>query len=189
MKPSLIIVGLGNPGKAYEHTRHNLGFLAIDALIETFGEGGWEDRKKFESIVCEGRVVTVPVLFVKPQTFMNNSGEALQKIVDFYKLNAAEQVLVLFDDIDIPLGTFRIKQKGGPGTHNGMKSIVDHLGEDFARLKIGLGAPPKEQDLATWILSGLTAEEKKEVTKVCTELPAALKNFVLGETQNQKEGG
>lgn len=187
MKPSLIIVGLGNPGKAYENTRHNLGFLAIDALKETFGEGEWEDRKKFESIVCEGRVVTVPVLFVKPQTFMNNSGEAIHKIVEFYKLNASQQVLVVFDDIDIPLGTFRIKHKGGPGTHNGMKSIVDHLGEDFARLKIGLGAPPKEQDLATWILSGLTAEEKIETTQIFGQLPEAITDFVLGETQNQKD--
>lgn len=187
MKPSLIIVGLGNPGKAYEHTRHNLGYLALDSLVETFGEGEWEERKKFQSVVYEGRIVTVPVLFVKPTTFMNNSGEALRKIVDFYKLNPAEQIIVLFDDIDLPLGTLRLRKKGGPGTHNGMKSIVEQLGEDFPRLKLGLGSPPKTHDLATWILSGLSAEEGEAVEKMFHEMPLLLKDFVL-EEDHQKEG-
>ncbi len=187
MKPSLIIVGLGNPGKAYEKTRHNLGFRAVDLLVETFGEGDWEDRKKFSSIACEGRIVTVPVLFVKPQTYMNDSGDAVQKIVEFYKIDPAEQLLVIFDEIDIPLGTVRLKMKGGPGTHNGMKSIVERIGEEFPRLRLGLGGPTKGQDLATWILSALTKEELGALNSIFKDLPETLKEFVLSDTHKQKE--
>src|SRR4051812_25711065 len=121
MKPSLIIVGLGNHGASYEMTRHNAGFRVLDVLSESFGTDKWSLRQKFMAEVHEGRVVMAPVLLVKPQTFMNRSGESIRKILDFYKLDH-RNILVLCDDIDLPLGDVRLRMKGGPGTHNGLKS-------------------------------------------------------------------
>ena len=186
VKPSLVIIGLGNPGKAYERTRHNAGFLAMDSLVKEFGEGEWEELKKFHALVCEGRIGTVPVLFVKPQTFMNRSGETVSKIIEFYKLNPKEQLLVLFDEIDIESGEMRLRMKGGPGTHNGMKSIVERIGEEFPRIKIGFGPQPKDRDLATWILSAMTKDEVEEMHKNFSELPQMLKKFVMEELQDQE---
>lgn len=188
MKPSLVIIGLGNPGKAYERTRHNAGFLAVDTLVEQFGEGEWDERKKFQAIVCEGRIGTVPVLFVKPQTFMNRSGESVAKVIEFYKLNPKEQVIVLFDEVDIASGEVKLKMKGGPGTHNGMKSIVEHIGEEFPRIKIGFGPQPAGRDLATWILSAMTKEEYTAMMDCIQKLPAMLKTFVMEETGEEQEG-
>ena len=182
MKPSLVIVGLGNPGKEYEDTRHNAGFWAIETLAAEFAEGKWKAAPKFTADICEGRIVTVPILFVKPTTFVNRSGEAVKKLVSFYGLNAAEQLLVCSDDIDLPLGELRFRSKGGPGTHNGLRSVVDHIGEAFPRLRIGLGTPPSGADLATWVLNRVTAEEKAAITQALTQAPALVRNFVLGDS-------
>lgn len=179
VKPSLIVIGLGNHGNTYERTRHNAGWMAVDRLVETYGEGEWKDAQKFASVALEGRVVTAPVLFVKPQTYMNRSGEAIRKIVDFYKLDPAQQILVLCDDIDIPLGTLRLKRKGGPGTHNGLKSIVEQFGEDFPRLRIGIGPKPAQGDLSAWVLSRFSEEEQKALDETIATLPEVLKSFVL----------
>ncbi len=181
MRPSLVIVGLGNPGKNYENTRHNAGFRAIDVLSQAFGEGEWQEKDKFQSYIQEARVVTVPVLLVKPQTYMNLSGDAVHKLVDFYKLNPAEQLLVLCDDIDLPLAELRLRRKGGPGTHNGLKSIVHVLGEDFARLRIGLGDHPKGADLTAWVVSAFSKADAETVDAALQELPALVRNFVLEE--------
>jgi PTH1 family peptidyl-tRNA hydrolase len=180
MKPSLLLIGLGNPGKSYETTRHNTGFQAIDALSKDAGEGEWKDAAKFQSFVQEGRIVTVPVLLVKPLTFMNRSGEAIKKLTDFYKLDPKEQVLVLCDDIDLPLGELRLRKSGGPGTHNGLKSVVEHFGEDFPRLRIGIGSQPSGADLATWVLSGQTPEEKTVLSESFQKIPDMVKEYVLG---------
>jgi PTH1 family peptidyl-tRNA hydrolase len=179
IKPSLVVIGFGNPGKSYEHTRHNAGFLALDHLSKTFGEGEWKDAQKFLSVSQEARIVTVPVLFLKPQTFMNRSGEAVRKVVDFYKLNQKEQVLVVVDDIDIPLGTVRLRKEGSAGTHNGLKSMVEQFGEEFPRLRIGIGSKPEGADLANWVLSRFSAEEEKELMKSIETLPEMIKNFVM----------
>ena len=179
MKPSLLIAGLGNPGKAYDRTRHNAGFQALDVLGETFGQGAWKEQQKFSALVQEARVVTVPVLLVKPLLFMNRSGEPLRKMIDFYKLNPAEQLLVLCDDIDIPLGTVRLRKNGGPGTHNGLKSLVEQFGEGFARLRIGIGPNPEAADLATWVLSAPTTEEAAALKKSLAALPAMISEFIL----------
>jgi peptidyl-tRNA hydrolase, PTH1 family len=178
MKPSLVVIGLGNPGKSYERTRHNAGWLALDALSAAFGEGDWKDAQKFEAISQEGRIGVVPVLFVKPHTFMNLSGTSVRKIVDFYKLNPKEQIIIVNDEIDIPLGELRLRMKGGPGTHNGLKSVVEHFGEDFPRLRIGIGPKPEKGDLANWVLSRLTEEEEKRLTETFLQLPEMLKSFV-----------
>jgi len=180
VKPSLVIIGLGNPGKTYAKTRHNAGFQAVDALSAAFGEGEWQEKQKFLSVAQEARIVTVPILLVKPQTFMNRSGEAIQKIVEFYKLNPAEQILVLCDDIDLPLGTTRLRTSGGPGTHNGLRSIALTFGENFPRLRIGIGPQPASGDLATWVLSVPTEEERTALTDSLAGIPEAVKDFVLG---------
>lgn len=182
MKPSLILVGLGNPGASYEHTRHNLGFQAVDRLSEEFGEGEWKDAQKFLSIAQEGRIVTAPILLVKPQIYMNRSGEAIRKFIDFYKLDPKSQVLVFCDDIDLPLGEIRIRRNGGPGTHNGLRSIVELLGEDFARARIGLGEHPTGEALAAWVLSVPPADERKTLEKALKLLPELVKKFVLEGT-------
>lgn len=179
MKPSLIIVGLGNPGANHEATRHNAGFWAIDQLSNEYGEGDWEEKQKFISHIQEARILTIPVLLVKPQTYMNRSGEAIQKLVSYFKLDPSEQLLVLTDDIDLPLAELRLKKKGGPGTHNGLKSIVDIYGEDFPRLRIGLGDKPSGADLAAWVLSKPPKEDRTELDEVIATIPSAVKEYVM----------
>ncbi len=179
MKPSLIIAGLGNPGQQYVRTRHNVGFLAIDALSEAAGEGEWKESSKFDALIQEARIVTAPVLLVKPQTYMNLSGESLRKIVDFYKLDPARQLIVLCDDIDVNLGEARFREKGGPGTHNGLKSIVERFGEDFPRIRVGIGPKPVTGDLAAWVLSVPPEEERTILDGVIRNLPERIREFVL----------
>ncbi len=179
VKPSLVIVGLGNPGASYERTRHNVGFLAVDALADAFQTGEWKERQRYQAHACEGRIVTAPVLFLKPTTYMNRSGEAVQKIVNFFKLDPAKQLIVCSDDIDIPLGSMRMRHSGGPGTHNGLKSVVEHIGEQFPRVRIGLGPAPEGVDLSTWVLSRLTDEEEEVLEHVLQKLPDTVRTFVV----------
>lgn len=178
MKPQFLIVGLGNPGKQYESTRHNVGWLALDTLAEELKAGEWSDKPRFLSTVAEAEINGVACLLVKPLTFMNRSGEAIHKLLDFYKLSPALQLLVCCDDIDLPLGTHRLRMTGGPGTHNGLKSIVDSIGENFPRLRIGLGPKPDGVDLASWILSGLTKDEKKALEPSLHFLGTAAKEVI-----------
>lgn len=179
MKPSLLIAGLGNPGRNYERTRHNLGFQAVDRLSETFGQKEWEDKQKFTAKVCEARITAVPVLLLKPQTFMNLSGPALRKAVDFYKLDPREQLLVCCDDIDLPLGTVRLRMRGSAGTHNGLKSVVEQFGEEFPRLKIGIGPKPENIDLAAWVVSALNDEETKALAAIYDGLPEIVTRYIM----------
>jgi peptidyl-tRNA hydrolase, PTH1 family len=188
MKPSLLIVGLGNPGAQYERTRHNSGFQALDILSEEFGEGDWKDKQKFLSTMQEGRVITAPVFLVKPQTYMNRSGEAVHKLINFYDLDPASQLLVLCDDIDLPIGEVRFREKGGAGTHNGLKSIIEHIGEDFSRMRIGLGEQPSGADLANWVLSVPTKEETELISSAYQKLPEMIREFVMGEGKKGREG-
>ncbi len=179
MKPSLVIFGLGNYGKSYEHTRHNAGYMALDVLAEEFGEGEWQDKQKFLGDILEARVGLAPVLLVKPKTYMNLSVDCVRKVVDFYKLNAAEQIIVLSDDIDIALGELRLRKKGGPGTHNGLKSIVDIYGEEFPRIRIGLGEPKTPGvDLASWVLSTMTKEEAQVLGESFVALADMIREFI-----------
>lgn len=155
MKPSCIIVGLGNPGTSYAQTRHNVGWLALDHLAAKLEAGQWKRSEKFD-----GEVATAgAALLLKPHTFMNLSGQSVRKAVDFYKL-PPERVLVLSDDIDVSLGDVRFRQSGGPGTHNGLKSLVETLGEGFARVRLGLGKDNGPMDLAAWVLSVPSKEEQ-----------------------------
>lgn len=152
-----IIVGLGNPGKKYENTRHNMGFIAIDLLSEEYGIK--VDKIKFKSLVGEGRISGQRVVLVKPQTYMNLSGEAIREVMNFYKEDVAN-LIVIYDDFDIPLGTFRIRKKGSAGTHNGMKNIVYLLKDDgFPRIRVGIGSP-KSSDIIDFVIGGVSKAEK-----------------------------
>ena len=186
VKPSLIIIGLGNPGKEYEMTRHNVGFRAVDLLAEEYGTSDWQDKQKFLSHICEARLITFPVLLVKPTTYMNNSGNAIRKLIDFYKLNPVHQLLVICDDIDQLVGESRMRDSGGPGTHNGRKSICDQFGDEYLRLRIGVrGAEAPEgsfqkagMDLSAYILSRPNKEDQEVIDQVITKVPNRLRELV-----------
>lgn len=180
MKPSLVIIGLGNHGSAYERTRHNAGWIALDRLAREFSDATWKDAPKFDAKTCEARVGVAPVLLVKPQTYMNASGDAVRKIVTFYKLEPKTQILVLTDDIDIPLGTLRMRMNGGPGTHNGLKSIADTYGEDWPRIRLGIGPKPEKGDLAVWVLSRFSDDEEKMLEEAIGKVPDMVREYVLG---------
>jgi len=184
MKPTLIIVGLGNPGTSYEATRHNAGFRALDALRVAFeGAEDWKEQAKVQSMTAAIVIGEVSVLLAKPLTFMNRSGEAVQKLVNFYKVDPSFQLLILSDDCDLPLGEIRFRSQGGAGTHNGLKSVVEHVGESFPRIRIGLGNPPAGADLANWVLSVPPAEERAQLEQALRdELPRKVEEFVLGSS-------
>ncbi|MCQ2549660.1 MAG: aminoacyl-tRNA hydrolase [Lachnospiraceae bacterium] len=146
-----IIVGLGNPTKEYEHTRHNVGFDAIDCLADKYGIRIGENKHK--ALIGKGIIEGVKVILVKPQTYMNLSGESLREIVDYYKIDPEDEVIVVYDDISLDVGQLRIRKKGSAGGHNGIKNIILHLGTDvFKRIKVGVGEKPKEIDLVNYVL-------------------------------------
>ncbi|NPV04804.1 MAG: aminoacyl-tRNA hydrolase [Syntrophaceae bacterium] len=145
-----IIAGLGNPGDQYRLTRHNMGFLVLDALADDAGIA--VQKKKFEALLGDGRVGGERVLLVKPQTFMNLSGQAVRQIIDYYQ-KTAEDLIVVHDDLDLPFGTVRIKVGGGDGGHKGVRSIMDHLGDGaFTRVRLGIGKPPFKGDTEHYVL-------------------------------------
>ncbi|MBR6696717.1 MAG: aminoacyl-tRNA hydrolase [Lachnospiraceae bacterium] len=153
-----IIAGLGNPTKEYDKTRHNIGFDVIDALADEYGIR--VDSKKHKALVGSGTIAGQKVVLAKPQTFMNLSGESLRALVDFYKV-PIENVLIIYDDISLDVGRLRIRAKGSAGGHNGIKSIIAHLGsESFPRLKFGVGDKPTGYDLAAYVLGRFSKSER-----------------------------
>ena len=157
---SWLIVGLGNPGKAYDRTRHNAGFRAIDILAETLGCN--IDKGKFQGLYGQTSYKGKKLLLLKPQTFMNLSGRSVLQLSAYFQI-PPQRIIVLFDDISLEPGRLRIRGDGSAGGHNGIKSIIGELGsQDFPRVKIGVGAKPHpEQDLADWVLSTFSAGEEK----------------------------
>ncbi|MDU1316316.1 aminoacyl-tRNA hydrolase [Anaerococcus hydrogenalis] len=153
------IVGLGNPGLKYENTRHNAGFITIDYLARKYDI---DVRKiKFKSLIGQGVISGQKIMLVKPQTYMNNSGEALREIFNYFDFDH-DKLIVIYDDIDIDFGSIRIRKKGSAGTHNGMKSIIYNLKfDDFPRIKVSVGKKPEYMDLANFVLSGFSKEEAK----------------------------
>ena len=153
MDSFFIIVGLGNPGRKYDGSRHNAGFDVIDELVDRYHIGGPERFGK--SMIGKGRIGDRKVILVKPLTYMNLSGEAVQEIVHFYKVDPREDLLVISDDIDLEAGRLRIRKKGSAGGHNGLKNIISVLGtEEFPRIRLGVGAPPHpDYEMMDWVLS------------------------------------
>ena len=175
-----LIVGLGNPGRQYENTRHNAGFITLDVIAEK--AGARVDRIKFKGLCGEGMLGGKKVLFLKPSTFMNLSGQAVQEAMAFYKL-PPEKVLVIFDDISLEPGRLRIRRKGSDGGHNGIKNIIYLSGKDtFPRIKMGVGKKPNPGwDLADWVLSRFTEDELKAIQDAAERAASAAELIVQGK--------
>mgnify|MGYP003560669580 CR=1 FL=1 len=182
-----LIVGLGNPGREYENTRHNIGFAAIDIIAEKYNID--INRKKFKGEYGEGFINGNKVILLKPYTFMNLSGESVREAIDFYKLTE-EEVLIIYDDISLELGRLRIREKGSAGGHNGIKSIINHMGTDvFTRIKIGVGAP--KGDLVNYVLGKFSKEEVnilKQTLDAVTEATADIIDNGAKDAMNKFNG-
>lgn len=161
-----VIVGLGNPGKKYENTRHNIGFMAIDKIKDYYNIS--DERNKFQALVSEKNINGEKILFVKPQTFMNLSGNSVREIINFYKLNPKEDIVIIYDDMDLPLGQLRVKQKGSSGGHNGIKSLIANAGEEFIRVRCGIGE--KNTEVIDYVLGKFSQTEQKETDKMLEEI-------------------
>ena len=181
-KPEYIIAGLGNPGKEYEETRHNAGFLAIDHMAASLGVK--INRAKYDALIAEAKLGGKNVLLMKPQTFMNSSGTAISAAADFYKI-PAENIIILCDDITQKPGKLRIRKSGSAGGHNGLKSIIQWLGTDkFPRVRIGVGEKPNpEYDLADWVLGKFPAEDKKAIAARFDDAKGACEQILSGNLE------
>ena len=176
-----LIVGLGNPGNEYTYTRHNAGFLAIDHIC--LKHGGECQRAKFKALTGEWRVGGKRVLLMKPQTFMNHSGEAIIEAVKFYKI-PPENVIILSDDITLDIGRMRIRKSGSAGGHNGLKSVIEFLGTDkFPRIKIGAGQKPSEYPMVEWVLSKFPKNEEQYLQRIIECVPKALELMISGKEE------
>jgi len=174
-----VIAGLGNPGNRYDNTRHNVGFEAVDLLAHKYSIS--ITRLKFKALSGEGVIGGKRVLLVKPQTFMNLSGESLREIMEWYKL-PIDRLLVIYDDIDLEMGKIRVRGKGSSGTHNGMKSIIYQLQNDgFPRVRIGIGKPPAGWDLADYVLSKFGSESKKVMSESIEKACEAVSTFLSSD--------
>ena len=181
-----VVVGLGNPGKDYSNTRHNIGFDTIDLLAQRNDIN--MNKIKFKSIYGEGNIGGHKVLLVKPQTYMNNSGITVKEIYNFYKV-PIENILVIVDDIDIDFGSVKIKGKGSAGTHNGLKSIIQLLQDDnFPRIKVGIGNKKQGQDLANFVLGRFSKEERNLIDEAILNAANAVETIVredINKAMNQ----
>jgi PTH1 family peptidyl-tRNA hydrolase len=172
-----LIVGLGNPGRKYIHNRHNVGFQCLARLAQVHGLSFAQRRAKASLAV--GKIADIRVVIARPLTYMNLSGQAVRQLVSFYKLSL-EDILVIYDDLDLPLGTIRLRPEGGSGGHKGMRSIIEALGsQTFPRLRVGIGRPP-DNDAVSYVLSDFTADEQIELESVYERVVAAVELF-LGE--------
>lgn len=176
-----LIVGLGNPGAKYEITRHNAGFLWADLFAESLDTE--IKRLKYHALTAEVNIDGHRCLIMKPQTFMNNSGEAVSEAAKFYKI-PLEKIIVVFDDISLPIGKLRVRRKGSAGGHNGIKSLIAHLGsENFPRVKIGVGAKPHpDYDLGDWVLTSFKKEDFPALKEAMVKACDAVKLIVNGST-------
>lgn len=180
-KPEFLIVGLGNPGIQYEDTRHNAGFIMVEALEKKYGFS--VEKHKFKAKVGNAVIGGKNCLVMKPETYMNLSGDAVMEAADFYKI-PCENIIVIFDDISHDVGHMRIRRKGSAGGHNGIKSIIAQLdSEEFPRIKIGVGKKPHpDYDLAKWVLSKFSDDEMKLLDEIKDKVCGAVELMVQGKT-------
>ena len=184
---SWLLVGLGNPGAKYASTRHNMGFLALDGLADR--EGFRFNKLRFRAWTAQWKVGDQQVLVMKPQTYMNLSGESVGEAARFYKI-PADHIIVISDDISLPLGKLRVRGSGSAGGHNGLKNIIAHLGTDaFPRVKVGVGAP--EHDIVDWVIGPFTANERKVIDGVLDRALGAAECIItdgVSAAQNRYNG-
>lgn len=175
----VIIAGLGNPTKEYENTRHNIGFMAVDALADKYDIRVMDCRHR--ALLGKGMIGGTKVVLVKPLTYMNLSGEAIRAVVDYYKVDAASELIVIYDDISLDVGQLRIRKKGSAGGHNGIKNIIANLGDDtFLRIKIGVGEKPKGYDLADYVLGHFNREEQEIMAESLEKVDGAVSLMIEG---------
>jgi PTH1 family peptidyl-tRNA hydrolase len=161
-----LIVGLGNVGKKYEKNRHNVGFMVVDKYREEKGFPDWQEKTKFKAYVSEDFADGKKVVLVKPTTLMNLSGESVRALKDFYKVSNND-ITIIHDELDLPLGTVKIKKGGGSAGHNGLKSLIKHIGEDFSRIRLGVKNDQLEQiDSADFVLANFSGAEKKQLGEI-----------------------
>lgn len=170
---SILLVGLGNPGDQYQNTRHNIGFTMIDAIAENYDFPQYST--KFSSLISNKIINSTKVILLKPQTYMNLSGEALSKVSHFYKI-ALDDIIVFYDDLDLDNSRVKIKKNGGSGGHNGIKSIDQYLGKDYHRFRIGIGKPPVKMETSNYVLSKFSLEEQNSLDSLKKNI---LENFNL----------
>lgn len=181
-----LIIGLGNPEEEYSKTRHNMGFNVINKIAKNYNID--ITREKFNSLYGAGTIEGKKVVLVKPQTYMNLSGQAVREFSNFYKIDK-ENIIVIYDDMDIEKGTMKIRKKGGPGNHNGMKSVVQEINTDeFPRIRIGIGTPEYKNDMVNYVIGNISDDEYKilegGVNKATEAIPAILK-YGIDKAMNQ----
>lgn len=170
-----LIVGLGNPGRKYRGTRHNIGFMAADRFASTHGLTS--DRKEKQAIVGKLMLSEKRVLIAKPQTFMNSSGDSVGPLASYYDI-PPENVLVIYDELDLPFGTIRLRPKGGAAGHNGMRSIIQHLGQEFPRMRLGIGRPPGKMPVPAYVLQPFHKDNAITVDLMLDEAARAVETFL-----------
>jgi PTH1 family peptidyl-tRNA hydrolase len=175
MTDRFLIAGLGNPGRKYRGNRHNIGFMVVDQLATANGIQSSKVQNK--AIVGDGRVANRHVILAKPQTYMNSSGEAIGPLVNFYKI-PSENVFVVYDEMDIPFGAIRLREKGGAGGHNGMKSIIQHIGQEFPRMRLGVGRPPGRMDPPAYLLQDFSGDQLPTVKEMIDEAIRAIETYL-----------
>lgn len=175
-----IIAGLGNPGKEYHNTRHNVGFDVIDELADKYNINVLETRNK--ALTGKGVIAGQKVILVKPLTYMNLSGESIRLLADYYKIDPETELIVISDDITLPPGALRVRKKGSAGGHNGLKNIIKQLGsENFMRIRMGVGEKPKQYDLVDWVLGHFHKEERKAVDEAALKAVHAIEMILAGD--------
>jgi len=175
MSDRFLIIGLGNPGRKYRGNRHNIGFMVVDRLAAD--NGIQSSKMQNKAIVGDGRVAGQRVILAKPQTYMNNSGDAVGPLANFYKM-PPENIFVVYDEMDIPLGTIRLREKGGAGGHNGMKSIIQHIGQDFPRMRLGVGRPPGRMEPPAYLLQDFSNDQLPIVSDMIDEAIRAIETYL-----------
>lgn len=179
--PIQLVVGLGNPGADYILTRHNAGFWFADALARAHG-GRFSHERKFSGEVCRVSIGGHDLRLLKPDTFMNRSGHAVQALSAYLKL-PPEAILVAHDDLDLPIGTVRLKQGGGHGGHNGLRDVTDHLGENFVRLRFGIGRPPPGHEVIDYVLQRAGEEDESRIMQAVTAAMSVMPRLLDGELE------
>lgn len=175
-----LVFGLGNPGSKYKNTKHNIGFIAIDEIAQSLGLTF--NQTKFKSLYAEGHVGGEKIILIKPQTFMNLSGESIQPWVDYYDLTG-EDIVVIYDDMDLPVGKIRLRVQGSAGGHNGMKSIIEQLGtKEFNRIRVGIGRPFPKQTVISHVLSQFPKERVEDIKEAILKVEDAINYWFNSHT-------
>lgn len=171
----ILIAGLGNPGREYADNRHNIGFMAVNRLAEAYHIA--LSRVQQRAITGSGRIGEQAVVLCKPQTYMNRSGEAIGGLARFYKIDPP-QILVVYDELDLPFGSVRMRKMGGSGGHNGMKSVIQHIGRDFPRLRLGVGRPPGRMDPSAYLLQDFKKDDLLNLNELLDDAVSAIISFI-----------